>query len=79
MMYKVVSFFTDLQDGEHAYNPGDTFPRKGVEVSAERISELASPNNLQGIKLIEAVEEKKTEGIKVTLGDTDEKPRRKRK
>ena len=60
MQYRVIEFFTDLQDGEHAYNPGDEFPRKGVEVSAERIAELSGTHNKQGKALIvqaKAVEE----------------------
>lgn len=59
MMYEVVKYFTDLQDECHAYNVGDTFPRKGVEVSAERIEELLGSDNKQGVPLIKAVEEKK--------------------
>lgn len=55
-MYKVVEFFHDLQDGGHAYNPGDTFPRDGVKVSDERIAELAGYANRRGMKLIEKVE-----------------------
>lgn len=51
-MYKVVCFFTDLQDNNHPYNVGDTFPREGVKVSEERLKELASDNNRQGFPLI---------------------------
>lgn len=62
-MYKVIKRFHDLQDatktngGEvyHEYNVGDTFPRKGKEVSEERIAELAGSNNRQGVPLIELV------------------------
>ena len=57
-MYKVIKSFTDLQDNNYAYYVGDTFPRNGVEVGAERISELASDKNLQGVPLIEEVAEK---------------------
>lgn len=61
-MYKVIKFFTDLHDGEHSYNVGDEFPREGVEVTEERLAELAGNNNKQGAPLIELVEEtKKTE------------------
>ena len=59
MTYKVIKNFADLQDKEHVYLAGDTFPRKGVEVSAERIAELASAFNKRGEVLIEAVEEQK--------------------
>ena len=57
-MYKVIKYFTDLQDNNYAYYVGDTFPRNGVEVGAERIAELSSDKNLQGVQLIEEVAEK---------------------
>lgn len=57
-MYKVIKYFTDLQDNNYAYYVGDTFPHNGVEVGAERIAELSSDKNLQGVPLIEEVEEK---------------------
>lgn len=56
-MYKVVKFFCDLQDNNHPYNPGDTFPRKGKEVTANRLAELAGDKNKQGQPLIQLVEE----------------------
>lgn len=57
-MYKVIKYFTDLQDNNYAYYVGDTFPRNGVEAGAERLAELSSDKNLQGVPLIEEVEEK---------------------
>ena len=57
-MYKVIKSFTDLQDNNYAYSVGDTFPRNGVEVGAERIAELSSDKNLQGVPLIEEIAEK---------------------
>ena len=57
-MYKVIKSFTDLQDNNHAYSVGDTFPRDGVDVDAERIAELASDKNRLGVPLIEEVAEK---------------------
>ena len=57
-MYKVIKSFTDLQDNNYAYYVGDTFPHNGVEVGDERIAELASDKNLQGVPLIEEVAEK---------------------
>ena len=56
-MYRVVKRFYDLK-ASHAYSVGDTFPHNGVEVDAERIAELASDKNLQGVPLIEEVAEK---------------------
>lgn len=58
-MYKVIKFFTDLQDNNHPYKVGDTFPRSGVTVTDERLAELSSKRNKQGTPLIEFVEEKK--------------------
>ena len=60
-MDKVLHYFTDLQDHNHAYHPGDEFPRKGVEVTAERLKELSSGNNRRGKALIEVKEEPKEE------------------
>ena len=57
-MYKVIKSFTDLQDNNYAYYVGDTFPRNGVDVGAERIAELSSDKNLQCVPLIEEVAEK---------------------
>ena len=57
-MYKVIKYFTDLQDNNYAYYVGDTFPHNGVEVGSERIAELASDKTLQGVPLIEEVAEK---------------------
>lgn len=66
MTYKVIKYFTDLQDNEYPYNEGDIFPRSGVTVSAERLQELSTSENRQRVPLIEAVEE------------TEEKPKKKR-
>ena len=57
-MYKVIKSFTDLQDNNHAYYVGDTFPHDGVDVDAERIAELKSDKNRLGVPLIEEVAEK---------------------
>lgn len=56
-MYRVVRYFTDLQDNNYAYNAGDKFPRDGVEVSNERINELLSDQNKQCRQLIQYVDE----------------------
>lgn len=58
-MYKVIHYFTDLQDDNHEYNVGDTFPRIGLEVSDKRIRELAGSDNKQYKPLIEEVKPKK--------------------
>lgn len=56
-MYKVIEFFTDLQDNNYPYEVGKPFPRKGVSVSEERLAELAGKDNKQGKPLIKLVEE----------------------
>lgn len=58
-MYKVISYFTDLQDFNHPYKVGDEFPRLGLKVSDKRLEELASNKNRQGKPLIKKVEEPK--------------------
>lgn len=60
-MYKVIKHFTDLQDNNHSYNVGDTYPRKGLEVKEDRIAELSGAENLQKTPLIAKVEPKKKE------------------
>ena len=55
-MYKVVKDFTDLQDNNHVYLAGDTYPRKGTKSDAKRVEELSSKANKRGEALIEAVE-----------------------
>ena len=57
-MYRVIKAFRDLKDNNHVYSVGDTFPHNGVEVDAERVAELSSDKNLQGVPLIEEIVEK---------------------
>ncbi len=75
-MYKVIKKFHDLQDVTktksgniyHEYNVGDVFPRNGMKVSEDRLKELAGKDNLQGVPLIEYVEEKESTakaGVKI--------------
>lgn len=59
MSYKVIHFFTDLQDNNHPYKVGDSFPRLGKDVSANRINELATDKNKQKKPLIAYVEDEK--------------------
>ena len=51
-MYKALEAFVDLQDASRVYHPGDEFPRKGLNVSEERLAELSSPNNKRGRPVI---------------------------
>lgn len=57
MKFRVIKFFTDLHDCNHPYNVGDFFPRSGVDVSEERLAELAGSENKQGMPLIQPVDE----------------------
>lgn len=57
-MYKVIKHFVDLQDNNHKYDVGDTYPRKGLNVLQSRINELASDKNKQKTPLIEEIPEK---------------------
>ena len=69
-MYKVIKFFTDLQDNKHPYHEGETFPREGVTVTEERLKELASKKNKRGVALIKEVkEEVKAEDIPFAEGE----------
>lgn len=71
MMYKVIKTFADLQDNGHIYALGDTFPRNGKKVSAERLTELASAKNKLKTPLIKEVEtEEKAEKVKKTTKAT---------
>ena len=84
MVYKVLDYFTDLQDNSYEYNEGDTYPREGLNPSDDRIHELASDENVRGVPIIEAVEEiskakVETEAVEEsTEGSTEEtaKPKR---
>ena len=79
-MCKVIKKFTDLQDGNHVYNVGDTYPREGYTPSEERIAELASDKNKQGVPLIEgpASAEVEAEETVEETEETEEKPRKRK-
>lgn len=51
--WKVIKSFTDLQDDNHLYQVGDTFPREGTEATEIRLQELSSTANKQRVPLIE--------------------------
>lgn len=79
-MFKAIVLFTDLQDGNHKYMPGDEYPRHGLKPTQDRINELLTGNNRRGIPMIaevkpdvepvEAPADEKTEPV--------DKPKRKR-
>lgn len=80
MECRVIKKFTDLQDGNHVYNVGDTYPREGYTPSEERIAELASDKNNQGVPLIEvpASAEVDAEETVEETEETEEKPRKRK-
>ena len=55
-MYRVIKAFTDLHDGDHPYNVGDSFPRAGIKVTEKRLEELSGASNKQGTPPIEKFE-----------------------
>ena len=55
--YVVIKEFKDLQDRQHIYRVGDTYPREGYKSSKKRIEELLSDKNLIGEPLIAEVDE----------------------
>lgn len=69
MSYKVIHSFTDLQDNNHPYKVGDSFPRLGLVVSDARLNQLSGKNNKRGKALIEIVEEQELELPFVTVGE----------
>lgn len=78
MAYRVIKFFTDMQDGNHEYKVGDTYPREGVKVSPARIHELSTGENRQNEPLIQEAEELKAEKA-VSKEVKKAKPKRKAK
>ena len=74
MSYKVIHYFTDLQDNNHPYKVGDKFPRQSAVVSEARLKELSTVNNRQGKPLIELVS-----GVSETLVEEEAPKKRGRK
>lgn len=73
MTYRVIKYFTDLQDNNFAYNVGDIFPHKGKDVSPSRLAELSGSDNKRGIPLIELVKDDKDD----TTIEVNNKPKQK--
>lgn len=66
--YKVIRYFTDLQDNNYAYHVGDIYPREGIDPKPSRIAELSSASNRRGTPLIELVKDNKAKA-KVAMDD----------
>lgn len=90
-MYKALSYFTDLQDGNFAYKAGDIYPRNGYKPTQERIKELSTDANKRNVPVIveiNPIKADKTESKAIMPEDvinppageiTEEKPKRTRK
>lgn len=78
-MYKVLVNFADLQDNNYRYHAGDTFPRKGINVTPERIDELLTDKNRRHKPVIEEVKEPTPEPKVVDEEKPVETPKRGRK
>lgn len=70
-MYRVIKFFTDLQDNNHAYKVGDVFPHDGMKVSEIRLKELSTDANRRHMPLIEKVE---VEPVQIEPTEAEEEP-----
>ena len=71
MKYVVVTDFTDKND-KHIYRVGDEFPHSGADVSAERVAELTSKDNMRGEVLIKVVQEGKIQPEKEETDKVEE-------
>lgn len=76
MKYKVLYPFADLHDKKYKYKTGDTFPRQGLEVSEDRIKELAGSNNKLKKPLIEEIIEETSKEVS-EANEAPEKPKKK--
>lgn len=57
MAYRVIKNFLDLEDGNHRYTVGDTYPRSGLAPTKERRQFLLSNQNLLHEPVIEEVDD----------------------
>lgn len=70
-MFRVVIAFSDRADRFHIYQPGDIYPRAGVEVDEKRLAELSGSHNNIGCPLIIAAQpvERRTTRKRVKTND----------
>ena len=71
MKYVVLTDFTDKND-KHIYRVGDEFPHSCADVSAERVAELTSKDNMRGEVLIKAVQKSKIQPEKEETDKAEE-------
>lgn len=71
MAYKTTKACRDMQDNEHYYYEGAIYPRKGLEVSQERIAELIEAGHI--VEITSEVPKVQLEGTEgETVEDTSE-------
>lgn len=68
-MYKVIKYFTDLQDNGFEYKEGDVFPRKGMTVLPSRLKELSTTDNRRKEVLIQEVPDEEPKREKKSKSD----------
>lgn len=54
-IYRVLVAFSDLNDKNYVYHPGDKYPREGIDVSVDRLTSLSSSSNRLGKPIIELI------------------------
>ena len=59
MRYVVIEHFCDMGDNGRSYNVGDSYPRKGLSVTDNRLKALATAENALHRPLIKLVESEK--------------------
>lgn len=70
MAYKVIKYFTDMQDGDFEYRENDFFPRNGLSVLPSRIKELSTTQNRRKeILIVEVPDEDKPKKEKKTKSE----------
>ena len=76
MGYKTLKAIRDLQDNEHYYKKGEAYPRKGFEVTQERLDELVQigaidkTQDLNRLTKAELIELAEGNQVEVVDGDT---------
>lgn len=80
-MYKVIVKFADMEDGQHIYEIGDSYPREGYEPDQKRIDFLASDENKIGTPVIEFIPEESevAASVEETQEPSEKKPGKKSK
>lgn len=63
-MYRVINAFTDRFDNHYKYNPGDVYPRGGLEIDTSKIERLiTTKNKYKRVFIVEEEEPKESEPV----------------